>query len=95
MAEQLLRQPGVEAKVETERSLLSAAALEPGAFDIPTFCLLHMISRASLYKLWRLGRGPAVMKVGTRTLISREAAAEWRRQMEAASQQPGREHRLC
>lgn len=68
---------------------ISAAALEPEAVDIPTFCLLHMISRASLYNLWRNGRGPAVMKVGTRTLISREAAAAWRRQMEAATRQPG------
>jgi hypothetical protein len=68
---------------------ISAAALEPEAVDVPTFCLLHSISRASLYNLWRNGRGPAVMKVGTRTLISREASAAWRRQMEASSRQPG------
>ncbi|WP_212566890.1 hypothetical protein [Aromatoleum tolulyticum] len=34
------------------------------------------------YKLMKSGHGPRIMKVGTRTLISVEAAADWRRQME-------------
>jgi hypothetical protein len=56
------------------------------AFSIPQFCAAHDISRASLYNLWRNGLGPCRMKVGSRTLISVEAAAEWRRQCESASQ---------
>jgi hypothetical protein len=69
---------------------ISAAALEPEAVDIPTFCLLHSISRASLYNLWRNGHGPTVMRIGSRVLISRESAALWRREMETITQQPGR-----
>ena len=34
------------------------------------------------YKILSQGRGPRVMKVGTRTLISEESAAVWRRQCE-------------
>jgi predicted DNA-binding transcriptional regulator AlpA len=53
------------------------------AFSIPEFCAAHSISRALFYLLLREGRAPAVMKVGRRTLISIEAAAAWRRRMEA------------
>jgi hypothetical protein len=37
------------------------------------------------YNLLKRGDGPAIMKVGRRTLISAEAAAEWRRRMEASA----------
>jgi predicted DNA-binding transcriptional regulator AlpA len=47
------------------------------------FCREHGISRAHFYNLLKRGDGPAIMKVGRRTLISAEAAAEWRRRMEA------------
>jgi len=36
-----------------------------------------------LYHLVNAGKGPRLMKVGRRTLISVEAAADWRREMEA------------
>ncbi len=52
------------------------------AFSIPEFCRRHGISRAHFYNLSKSGDGPAVMRVGRRTLISAEAAAEWRRRME-------------
>ena len=52
------------------------------AYEIVEFCLRHGISRATLYNLWRDGKGPRRMKVGARTLISREAAEDWRRQCE-------------
>ena len=54
------------------------------AFTVPEFCEAHRISRALFYILARDGRGPRVMKAGRRTLISAEAAGEWRRKMEAA-----------
>ena len=50
------------------------------------FCERHDISEAFFYKLRGLGLAPVVMKVGARTLISREAAAEWRRERETAAQ---------
>jgi hypothetical protein len=53
------------------------------AFTVVEFCSAHRISRAKLYELWRAGRGPKTMNVGCRKLISVEAAAEWRRQMES------------
>ena len=53
------------------------------AQSIDEFCVSHGISRAMFYKILSQGRGPRVMKVGTRTLISEEFAAAWRRQCEA------------
>jgi predicted DNA-binding transcriptional regulator AlpA len=55
------------------------------AYSIDQFCASHNISRALLYKLLKAGNGPRVMKIGTRTTISAEAAAEWRHQMEINS----------
>jgi hypothetical protein len=54
-----------------------------GAFSIRDFCQRHSISESFFHKLKSLGLGPAIMKVGARTLISREAAAAWRREREA------------
>lgn len=53
------------------------------AAHVAAFCQDHGISRAHFYNLLKRGDGPAVMKVGRRTLISAEAAVEWRRRMEA------------
>ncbi len=52
------------------------------SYSVENFCSRHGISRAYLYLLWRRGEGPAYMQVGARRLVSREAAADWRRQME-------------
>jgi hypothetical protein len=56
-----------------------------GAYSIAAFCVAHDLSEDFFYKLMREGRGPQVMRVGARTLVSIEAAAEWRREMERAS----------
>jgi hypothetical protein len=53
--------------------------------SIATFCTKHDISESFFFKLQSQGLGPAVMKLGKRVLISREAAARWRREREAAS----------
>jgi predicted DNA-binding transcriptional regulator AlpA len=65
-------------------------ALQPGltgrrAFSVDEFCAAHGISRAMFYKLGKERKAPRLMKVGTRTLISEEAAADWRRQMEVSA----------
>jgi hypothetical protein len=52
------------------------------AFSIKQFCELHGISLDFYFKLQRRGLGPKVMRVGARTLISQESAAEWRRACE-------------
>jgi hypothetical protein len=55
------------------------------ALSIQQFCQAHSISEDFYYKLKRQGAGPREMRVGSRTLISIEAAAEWRRAREAAA----------
>lgn len=62
---------------ETER--------ETEAQTIERFCARNGISRSMFYKLLNTGRGPQTMKVGTKTLISVEASAAWRRRMEMAA----------
>jgi excisionase family DNA binding protein len=66
--------------------------VQPGALEqegymsmmssVAEFCHQHGISRGTFYKLLGEGRGPKAVKVGRRTLISSEAAEEWRRRME-------------
>ena len=53
------------------------------AFSVDAFCKAHNISRATYYNIIKEGRGPRLMRVGTKPLISAEAAAEWRKRMEA------------
>ena len=57
----------------------------PLAMSIREFCTAHRISEDMFFKMRRQGWGPAVMRVGTRTLISFEAAERWRREREAAA----------
>ena len=54
--------------------------------SIPEFCEAHGISEGFFYKLKKQGEGPREMKVGARTLITLESAAEWRRERESATQ---------
>lgn len=54
------------------------------ALTIEQFARAHSISRGHVYNLIRKGHGPRLMRVGKRTLVSKEAAEEWRRRMEAA-----------
>ncbi len=49
------------------------------AWSIPEFCQLCGISEPLYYKLQRNGEGPAVTKVGARTLIERDAGRDWLR----------------
>lgn len=58
--------------------------MEPQAYTIEAFCEAHGFSRAHYFNQAKEGRGPRVMRVGSRVLISKEAAAEWRREREAA-----------
>lgn len=58
-------------------------APESLAYTVATFCAARHISRGSFYNLLREGKGPRLMRIGTKPLISAEAAADWRKQMEA------------
>lgn len=56
--------------------------MDANALTVDEFCRSHRISRGTFYNLLKENRGPRVMKVGTRTLVSAEAAADWRHRME-------------
>ena len=58
------------------------------AMSIPQFAEAHGISASMYFKLKKQGLTPREMKVGTRTLITFEAAAKWRAEREAASTAP-------
>jgi predicted DNA-binding transcriptional regulator AlpA len=58
--------------------------MEKLAYSVSEFCALHGISRSAFYKSLNAGLAPKLMRVGSRILISREAAAEWRRAREQA-----------
>jgi hypothetical protein len=55
------------------------------AYGVAEFCQRHGISRGYLYSLWRRGQGPRFMQIGDRRIITREAGADWRRELEVAT----------
>lgn len=52
-------------------------------YTVTQFCDGHNISRTHFYDLLKKGQGPRLMRLGRRCLISAEAAADWRKRMEA------------
>lgn len=54
-------------------------------YDVASFCKANKISRALFYQLVKTGKGPRLMKVARRTLITPEANADWRKEMESRS----------
>jgi hypothetical protein len=55
------------------------------AYSVGEFCVRHRISPQLFYKLKPQGLMPVTFNVGARVLISREAAAAWRRERENAA----------
>jgi hypothetical protein len=53
------------------------------AYSIAQFCARHGLSIQSFYKFKAQGLMPDTFRVGTRVLISREAAKRWRSACEA------------
>ena len=66
-------------------ALADAITDEADAFSLARFCRRHGISVQMYYKLANQGLAPTTFNVGTRVLVSKEAAAAWRRAREAAS----------
>lgn len=64
-------------------SLNEALAPYRAAYTVAEFCAAHGISRGMFYKLQHHGQAPRVMRVGTHIRISKESAADWRRDREA------------
>lgn len=57
------------------------------AFTVSEFCAAHGISRGTFYTLLSEGIAPVTFLVGTRRLISIEAAQKWRADMEKRTHQ--------
>jgi len=70
------------------KNFLSPTDLDPpprGAYSIKQFAQAHGLSESMVFKLMRDGRGPRLLRLGRRTLITVEAAAEWRAAHERAT----------
>ena len=61
----------------------SSSTADGDAYTIREFCARHRLSMSMYYKMRTQGRGPREMHVGRHVVISREAAAKWRRAREA------------
>jgi hypothetical protein len=57
--------------------------LQKKAYTISEFTQTHSMSMSTFYKDQRAGRGPDVIFVGNKSLVTEEAAAEWRQRMAA------------
>src|SRR5262245_21197394 len=78
------RSKGIRKKRKKRKRIMPRAPPpDAGAFTVDDFCALHRLSRAMYYKLNKRGKGPREIRLGAKILISREAAAEWRRALEA------------
>jgi hypothetical protein len=71
--------------LQRHEALALAESAGADAASISRFCARHDISRATYYNLRQSGLGPREMRIGTRVLITAEAAAAWRREREAAT----------
>jgi hypothetical protein len=69
----------------TGRKASSVTVDDTDAFSVSEFCRRNSISIQLFYKLKPLGLMPKTFRLGARVLISKEAAAAWRREREAAS----------
>src|SRR5262245_13315041 len=61
--------------------------IDPDAFTIDQLCQRHGVSHSVYYRLKAKGLGPREIKLGTKVLITKEAAAEWRAAREAETAQ--------
>lgn len=71
-------------EVTRRKTALRDVADDADAFTVKEFCARHRISVQLFYKNRK--QMPRTINVGTRVLISKEAAAAWRRKCERAAQ---------
>jgi hypothetical protein len=79
----MTRQEATGRKMAPARPEPATAFDDADAYSIEEFCRRHRISVQAFYKYTELM--PDTFNVGTRRLISREAAARWRAEREAAA----------
>jgi hypothetical protein len=71
--------------MQTDTRQTDPAPVPRAAYSVAEFCAAHGFTRVLFYRILANGQGPKIFKAGTRTLISVEAATEWRRQMESGA----------
>jgi hypothetical protein len=82
----IIREVVAELLQKNDSNPLSIESPQPPpkkAYTIPEFAQTHSLSMSSFYKEQRAGRGPEVIFVGNKSLVTEEAAAEWRQRMAA------------
>lgn len=57
--------------------------ITPAAYSIIEFCHAYGLGRSTFYRLQATGDAPRIVAVGRRRLITREAADEWQKNLEA------------
>ena len=65
-----------------ERPPIRDPPIPAAAYSIREFCAAHRLSESMYFKLRTHGLGPDEMSVGSRRIISFEAAERWRRERE-------------
>jgi hypothetical protein len=65
----------------------TVASVPPAWLTIKMFCRAHHLSEAMFHKMKNEGWGPRTTNVGARVMITHEAAAAWRAEREAATQE--------
>jgi hypothetical protein len=83
-----MARPEITGRKMAEAGPESAAPDDADAYSVVEFCRRNRISVQLFYKF--KDEMPVTFRVGTRVLISREAAAAWRRAREAASKAEAR-----
>ena len=76
-----------ESSTRDERPPIRGPPVPAAAYSIREFCAAHRLSESMYFKLRNQGLGPDEMSVGSRRIISFEAAERWRRAREAQNDQ--------
>jgi hypothetical protein len=76
-----------ESRTRNERPPIRRPPVPAAAYSIREFCAAHRLSESMYFKLRNQGLGPDEMSVGSRRIISFEAAERWRRAREAPNDQ--------
>jgi hypothetical protein len=74
-----------EASTRDEGPPIGRPPIPAAAYSIGEFCASHRLSESMYFKLRNQGLGPDEMSVGSRRIISFEAAERWRRARESTA----------
>jgi hypothetical protein len=73
------RKTGSPTAADDRPSTTGQPTVDRDAYSVPEFCERHNISHGTYYNLRKRGLGPREGHVLGRVIITRESAADWRR----------------